>query len=246
MQLVRFSCIIFTLLIRQWRSHLCLRWLGAVKVSSEKSSQASTVDSGHHSAPRNRTWFKHRYAERDGKLVKTGWYNACCRKWRHACSLYMYSLHTDAKMAESTAARTLSEEICGMEEMKKKTPVTISVLATANTLRQCNEQWAAGMPADGTRLGKKYQLPKEKNCGNYFINFLWMMDTISAKHSTNLLTSMPMKVFGNCSDSPPAVISSLRPPPLEPSSSSAKAPTPREQLSNVEENAIRYAAGYIT
>ena len=38
-----------------------------------------------------------------------------------------------------SAAKTL-EEICEMDEMKKKTAVTSSVLATANILRECPEK----------------------------------------------------------------------------------------------------------
>ena len=73
------------------------------------------------------------------------------------------------------AARTL-EEICEMEEMKKKTPVTISVLATANILRECseNEKLSSLVLALRKRFATwiekdtNYQLPEEKNCGKYY------------------------------------------------------------------------------
>ena len=80
-----------------------------------------------------------------------------------------------------SAAKTL-EEICEMDEMKKKTAVTSSVLATANlqrmpregrigslvlALRERFSTWIAP-------LGINYQPPREKNYGNCFTNSLCM------------------------------------------------------------------------
>ena len=167
-------------------------------------------------------------------------------------------------MEESTAARTL-EEICGMEEMKKKTPVTISVLATANTLRQCNEQeklttlvltlrnrYAAWIRSTSrykwTRSTSRYKISATKR------EKLWkIFHQFSLNDGYDLCKALNKSLDLNAHESfwqlfmekefLRQVISSLIQP--EPSSSSAEAPTPREQLSNVEENAIRYAAGYV-
>ena len=151
-----------------------------------------------------------------------------------------------------SAAKTL-EEICEMDEMKKKTAVTSSVLATANILRECpeKEELSSLVLALRERFSTwiesttRYKLPATKR------EKLWkLFHQFSLHDGYDLCIALDKSLDLNAHETfwqlfmekefLRQVINSLSPP--QPSTSSAE--TTRE-LSKVEENAIRYAAGYV-
>ena len=68
-------------------------------------------------------------AERDGKLVKTGWTNARCKDmtWPFVTYIKPQRIPPSKRASGKMPATTVLEQICALEELKKSMTVTSSV-----------------------------------------------------------------------------------------------------------------------
>ena len=152
----------------------------------------------------------------------------------------------------ASAARKTLEEICEMEEMHKKTPVTSSILATANILMRSEKEKLDSLVL---ALRKKFQT-WIKSTSSYKLSAtkrekLWkLFHQFSLTDGYDLCIALDKSLDLNAHETfwqlfmekefLRQVINSLSLP--QPSTSSAEC---TREVSKVEENAIRYAAGYV-